>query len=125
MEHIKKTKPIKPQDLRIGNIVHLTDSDFYHFIEITAIEKYGCWGRWSDDDPDIPFAYDDIDGIQISDELLQRIGFERKTYFDEYFNKVQGCPTELKRLKIRYLHQLQNYIYTHCGEELNINLNKL
>lgn len=139
MEHIKKTKPIKPQDLRIGNLVHLQDSDYCNIFEIDGILLNCIKGRFKNNyctTPTTTLAYDEIDGIPLTEEILKRVGFQRLSYLDENFNKVQGClemsisghkiyAPELKKNKIEYLHQLQNYIFALYREKLDVNLKDL
>lgn len=112
---------MNPQELRIGNIVNkkFTDSkemqwSFFRKEEFDEMEKY----------PEL------FSGVELTEEWFLRFGFELfpwgwviKSVMDEskslrltiwnYFEREGGG-----RIKIEYVHQLQNIYFALIGEEL-------
>lgn len=83
--------------------------------------------------------FDDVDGIKITDEWIERLGLEKDDYYDyfrwltsNYQVAVETSPSgagfsvldeysdyEFVR-NIEYIHQLQNLIYDFTGQELTM-----
>lgn len=124
---------IAANELRVGNWVSIESDDVlvdYHylFFQIEA-KHYGYLAKVGFDYVPIP----------LTEELLLKCGFVIR--YDEYygietdslyFNSydflhvgvgVQVFDNEgVKVILLEYLHQLQNFVHIHTGEELNVQL---
>lgn len=123
---IKKSKPMKAQELRIGNQIHInnlvtivTSSDIKFIYER---ERFG-------------WEIDNCTPIKISEEILLRLNFkyEYEKMLDKIYsygsfrvalNKLEGCHYYHVDTKIgksfHYLHQLQNLFYDLTGDTLTL-----
>lgn len=83
----------------------------------------------------IDATIDEIESIPITDELLEKCGFEQcgyifKTLFIEMYEVTNGWHLHIDNERfetalsttIKYLHQLQNAYYLLTGKELEIKL---
>lgn len=121
---------IQANDLRIGNLVN------YHTEQMDIIAQPINVGqiKWAEDD--IEFFNLVHSPIPITDEWLLRMGFEKLphsftcdifhlTEWDDY--PLNWCVAMNKNnavivLKLKYIHQLQNFYHALTGEELTIKL---
>ncbi len=83
-------------------------------------------------------ALDDISPIELSPEILEKLGYEQDAFIPREFNRKGDynfkavhhyelgyliiCNFLQGGIMIKYLHQYQNLIYVLIGEELNITL---
>lgn len=132
---------MKPQELRIGNIVKI-DDEYLGPIEgkVTSLKESGEAelllsvskgnGRY------FVCGSDDIFPILLTEELLTKIGFVKRIYSDKIFEYGEGMLStvyfiESTMIDIRtedngatiqctHLHQLQNAYYLVTGKELEI-----
>jgi hypothetical protein len=125
---------IKASELRIGNHVayELQGKNEIAWGKgiITAINKADLYLNT------IRFDYPDLNGIKLTPEILEQCGFEKDNTHNcyviwqnesdvaiEFFNDTlhlvgQASAEPLEHCK--YLHQLQNLIYSLTGEELSV-----
>lgn len=83
--------------------------------------------------------FDDVDGIEITDKWLEKLGLEKDDHYDycrwltsNYQVVVETSPSGVGFcvldehsdyafvLNIEYIHQLQNLVYHFTGQELTI-----
>lgn len=92
------------------------------------------------DESEEPFADDEIDGIPLTPEILEKCGFENPDILpDSFFGKETDFELNIKDgkfmafilmgstevsvdIEIKHLHQLQNLYFALTGTELEINL---
>jgi len=137
---------IKPNDLRIGNVLKRYDGEI---VIVENINEAGINGEfdlcWS------TYIYNELSGIPLTEEWLLKFGFEKgiqkastnTMYFDKKYNNtnlyyilvdkfpdcsiylyVELLQSELCLRDIKYVHQLQNLIFALTGEELILNTEK-
>ena len=144
---------MKTNELRIGNWIKYTYalSNDIEFCKVTGVKNDGRVYFFRSDGCKISLDVNEIEPIELTEEVLLKIGFEdRKGYFN--YSRVFGdennycdsihiyyCPM-LKHFRfthdkvklddlqimdlynIKYLHQLQNVYYLLTNEELKIDL---
>lgn len=122
------------KELRIGSIIRYKyGEDEYNTVtsiseEVVTIDTI-TWDY---------LGFDDIEGIPLTAELLERMGFEKnvKHYVSVVYEKTTyECDFSLERwedeyewfmvneqtnLGIKHVHQLQNLYFALCGKELEI-----
>ena len=123
-------------ELRIGNYVFHEGKPLRitNVLDWCVNMEFGEMSGDRNDEIDI----NEIEHIPLTEELLLKCGFERSKTHDRYFVKdnifaistaddkfrfIQGnlvCQLILREIK--YVHQLQNLIYSLTEEELQINL---
>lgn len=127
-------------ELRIGNLVKGSPEIV---IEIVSVNKHSCGyiiyrqGSASKDFINGKIEIKKINPIPITEEILLKCGFEKKTmlhdfYFEnKYYKLHEVIPKEgyylsdndVRKLKpCKYLHELQNLQKSLTGNELTINL---
>lgn len=126
---------MKPEELRIGNLVLLRNTSIGGHIEIESINKFGIELYFTDLDGIEPtWEFDQIKGIPLTEEWLERFGFEENVHFfntsSYYLRKSDSGgfelwvdfyqPKERMICKIHHVHQLQNLYYALTGNELTI-----
>jgi len=129
---------LKPQDLRIGNLVICEDSmrnTSSHIIEVSEISKAGIWftNQWGEY---VCEPYKRLFGIPLNDAWILKAGLvglngififangciiENTIGGWSFFISGIGLPISVITDKIKYVHQLQNLFYSLSGEELAIN----
>lgn len=128
---------IEPKDLRLGNAVHVRDSSPIgeqnsFIVEITSDELS------IDKDNKLPGICcfpDELIGIPLTPDALHACGFVTEQEGDDepfYSNgsvninwhtlQPEDAGFPIAKVKIKYLHQFQNWYRCHTGEELKINL---
>jgi hypothetical protein len=131
---------MKPQELRIGNIVKI-DDEYLGPIEgkVTSLKESGeaelLLSVSKGNGRHFVCGSDDIFPIPITDELLLKNGFEQcgymfKTLFIEMYEVENGWHLHIDNdkfetaiaLTIKHLHQLQNAYYLVTGKEFEIKL---
>ena len=124
---------IKPEELRIGNYVYTLinvggvlvpcDVTAFRVSEIT-LQGINHITPISTEVYNFPFAK--LSPIEITEDWLQRLGFEREeTYFwkkagvcfDSHFKEVSFFPNR-QEFSALYVHQLQNFYYFCTGKQL-------
>jgi hypothetical protein len=141
---------MKASELRIGNFVNVPNikqSPFRvdYFDDQKVYQKSFTYTlpSFASDIPFHPLTWDleDVSGIPLTPEILEMAGFE-KTYESSFsirydhnltqfigydISKADSMETGLRyygnRIKVQYLHQLQNLYFALTGQELNIDLN--
>ena len=136
---------IDPKELRIGNLVS-TNVDTgtiimptgFPFIVYT-IGFSGCEilndlsKPWAQQEP-FPAKYNRLEPIPITPEWLERLGFKSDQFFDDtrpifylgdfYIDwdtlQPQDCGFDIAKIKIKYIHQLQNLYHALTGQELTV-----
>lgn len=123
---------MKPQELRIGNLVCYNCK----VVRVKQITKHKIGYHTKPYETRMNYArLCEIEPISIADELLLKNGFEQcgyifKALFIEMYEVTNGWHLHIDNekfetaiaLTIKYLHQLQNALYLVIGEELEIKL---
>lgn len=125
-----RKRTISVTELRIGNLVKLNDGDYHTLGEDVPLnDKNNIWKiKRIDEDGDISiyneidnlFEYvniEDIEGIRLNDELLDKL----KVTHNEYFEKGRGVywfTRHTPHTPIVHLHQLQNIFFALKTYEL-------
>lgn len=130
---------IKQQELRKGNYILDMSDETGYVIKVEKVDEDGVYTR-SEDDPNDWGGYDleKTEGIRLTKEILLKAGFNHQSsiYFDlqlgTYLWQVKLYDDGGYRLTIlrsdstfvlgiyKYLHQLQNIIYSVSGDELRV-----
>ena len=126
-----KMKPINPNELRIGNLLKINDL----FVTVNRIEKDKFWAThkelWF-------FQGEECSPVLLTEEILLKCGFEKDK--DGVFKRGdclfwidKSASYDFGTIQIaldyspiinspcKYLHQLQNLLFTLTGKELEIN----
>jgi hypothetical protein len=121
---------VKANELKIGNWIEFAAFGYY---QIAAIGK--TWVALDGTgEPVIHFRHDielneDVAPIPLTTGILERCGFGQSEVI-EVFSKINGRKDEEGKtivyekhysgntIKVEYLHQLQNLVYSLTGEEL-------
>ena len=120
---------ITPQDLRIGNLVKY-NGEFYaikSFDEEHVVLKDNVLSEYYLD----YIGYDEIEPIEITEEWLLKLGYEKdgdffrikNTRLAEAFIFKEGlsiCVHSFWLKHIKSIHQLQNLYFALTGKELEI-----
>ena len=130
---------ITQNELRKGNyLIDVSDMTGY-VIKIEKVDEDGVFER-SDDDPNDwgAFGYHEVDGIRLTKDILMKAGFKhhQSIYFDLqlglYLWQVKLYDDGGFRLTVfmgdnsfvlglyKYLHQLQNIIFSVSNDELKV-----
>lgn len=123
---------IKSSDLRINNLVFLTQDGF----KTKKVYQLSGFDIYKVDESD---CYD-IDGIPLSKEILAKFGytgtensgFRLNEYFElHYITTEDNFQTEVKMpysewllVDIKFVHQLQNFYFALTGKELFVSLSQ-
>lgn len=119
---------IKSNELRLGNYVKFNDKEVIVF---TLGERFIEYAYEMDDEFIYCEAYEDIEPIQLTEEILLKCGFrllENKTYVHKriaFFVILNENGFDLnfwQGSSFKHLHQLQNLYFALTNEELQINL---
>lgn len=117
-------------ELRIGNLVYAYPFRIIKVSEITNLKSVLNEG----DESEEPFADEELDGIPLTPEILEKCGFRKVVGWYENIEMYgafeftnDGCfelsdGEDRPICKIRFVHQLQNLYFTLTGIELEINL---
>lgn len=122
---------MKPNELRIGNMVNLKNCNQVNIIAINDSQI----SYWNDGYNDIYENIDHFEPIPITEEWLKKCGFDEnfatinlinfyEVYFERYENDIYLMTTNNPNeytIKIDYVHQLQNIYFTLTGNEISIN----
>jgi len=133
---------IKANELRIGNLVNVPRPDQSPF-RIDEIEHlYETQGKVGQHvmkgcHP-LTWYLENLSGVPLSEEILERCGFEWINdqtgccfkranvymYFDYKDHSLSANFGHIEQLdvSIKYLHQLQNFIFALTGEDLTLKL---
>lgn len=127
---------IQPNELRIGNLVHVTNSCYGtgdYKVSMILVDSIA-----TSDDITVRVMYKDIDPILLTPELLARCGFKANNDYKAYeLRMIDGSimmdddrSFQLVRDRFEigwasdcicnYLHQLQNLYYALTGDELEV-----
>ncbi len=119
------------RELRIGNYVHTPYDRCKRIVGLRAPEvlcvcvEYNrevagvmCRETWE--------SIDRIEPIPLTEELLLKCGFEKRTWGITTPNLKLDCSFRVKgidwSLRVEYLHQLQNLFFCLTGEELDVKI---
>jgi hypothetical protein len=126
---------MKTNDLRIGNYVSFHDV----WCKVVGIDNDRILIEYHNGDTDYCHI-DYIDPIELTEELLVKLGFEGEMYefclladdFNITVNLIENrvdisyfgnCEAELCiKYNVKYLHELQNLCYCITGQEIEIKL---
>ena len=129
---------MKPQELRIGNIVEVNHYEYGDmFASVTSINDVGDLCLHLLDERFTKEEYEctmnEVTPIPITDELLLKNGFEQcdymfKTLFMEMYEVENGWHLHIDNehfetalsITIKYIHDLQNAYYLAIGKEFEI-----
>lgn len=127
---------MKAEELRIGNIVSYKGEP----ARVTMIGQYGIQALGTDNVINAKFGTPDIEPIPLTPEILEKAGFVKVPKREGIYRRgliqlyhvgvggtlcyIEYSPEEYCYLHvvIRYVHQLQNLIFTLTSSELPINL---
>ncbi|WP_131535516.1 hypothetical protein [Pedobacter nototheniae] len=124
---------IKTNELRIGNIVRHTNVNGTFDLPVCEIGKHICL-LWSKNNSEWGVHESQIDGISVTEQILLKAGFEASDY-PNYKIKVSALTLTCRIQiginysefggiyfgdKFRYLHQLQNFIFSVSGQDLKV-----
>lgn len=128
------TTTIKPQELRIGNLV--ADSDG-NIVEVESIDASGINIGFDNSDPTYSspdLTFDQIKPIPLTEEWLVRFGAEKvkenvivygrfKLVWKSNYNYwyVLYLNTQTYLTKLDTVHEWQNFIFVMDGHELTLN----
>jgi hypothetical protein len=118
---------MKPQELRIGNLVCYNDK----VVKVEQITKHKIGYHTKPNETRMNYArLCEIEPIPITDELLLKNGFEQcdymfKTLFFEMYEVENGWHLHIDNdkfetaiaLTIKHIHQMQNAYYLVAGKE--------
>ena len=135
---------MKAKELRIGNIIGATYTDYddgskkYDVCKVVTLDSVGAaeYPIWVEGKANIE-NYDSFYPIEIDEEWLIKLGFKKINltfHKDEHFaiteiitladnKKSYGFPSEdlfIRDVEIKYVHQLQNLYFAITGEELQL-----
>lgn len=122
---------MEAKNFRIGNFISDTNASDSFFAKVKKLDLSRCYyGQFHS-------AYTDIKPIKITEDWLNKFGFER-TPFGRKFNdfyleassrvvktdelygfKYEHVPEE-KYINLDYVHQLQNLFFALTGKELEL-----
>lgn len=119
---------LKPQDLRIDNLIEFDGKIF----KVKAIEQYIVTADQGKGNVD--FTYNEINPVPITEEWILKAGFLPATAHDYFYKNIflinfgnayyraflEG-KTKID-IELTTINQLQNLIHSMTGEELEINL---
>lgn len=126
---------MKAEEIRIGNWIHDT-AHFKGYFQVVLV------GRNSVHSPEFVLNYNEVDGIQITEEWLIKLGFRKDLGYNIHLGEKLFLRIELP-IKgssrqsvdaclvwdytgrwftghIAYVHQLQNLYHSLTGKELTI-----
>ena len=123
---------VDPKELRIGNWIQ-TNSGILKVVNGINYE----WEPMEHivyDDTHIGYSNDELSPIPITPEWLERLGFKSDQFFDDtrpifylgdfYIDwdtlQPQDCGFDIAKIKIKYIHQLQNLYHALTGQELTV-----
>lgn len=133
-------------DLRIRNIVSFSSSIICGNVlnkntELIVVDSINRIGFINEIDGQGGIDNDDLIGIPITEKILLQCGFEYGNYSKHLSFELNGIFEECDYLstmdfinfkfgyygfkKIEYLHQMQNFIFSLTGKELQINIEDL
>jgi len=141
---------IRPQDLRIGNIVGVTEEfrrdlkreNKNPLFRVTMIEDYCVGADYVDSRYDmVRLLYTELLPVLLTPELLRGCGFTYSESRDSYLHNAQGVELLIvdeeyhhgawvtvddmmiaPSLHCRYLHELQNLFFATTSKELEVKL---
>ena len=126
-------RTMKATELRIGNWVKMKKSDPIENYQISAILEKGV------NSGSVGMLYEIIEPIPLTEEWLERFGFEKDEEYDEgglvdyrmtlmkgslefvsFWNSEQltGVNQPQTGIDVEYVHQLQNLYFALTGQEL-------
>lgn len=113
---------VRAEELRIGNWLQHSGSKTPYMV---TLERF-----WKDYVTADAFYY--LEPIELTEDILIKCGFKKSQFLNITFdlngfiitNNGNGfiLSTGIFNVKVKYLHQLQNLIYSLTGEELTIKL---
>ena len=135
---LKKNKSMNKQELRIGNYVDYEQTTHV----ITALLNFSAESYWLNQGKGefqwegYTCGYDELSGIPLSSEWLERFGFRKDDMLEYYclatesgIQYVEGdkngylevvLDSDELPVRVRYVHQLQNLHFALTGTELTL-----
>lgn len=116
---------MKPQELRIGNLVLYSDSEGEDYQETKV--GFGDFSFMSDIEKNALRAYEYYKPIPLTYEWLEKFGFEELnngTGYEKSNVKISNdfywsiFGETAKQAEVKYVHQLQNLYFALTGSEL-------
>lgn len=121
---------MKPQELRIGNIVGINSVEF----EVVGVYDDVAYIQLDEETPIEEIEIKHLEPIPLTEEIILKLGFEkvRNKYYlshwrfhitkpENYDGHLLCDDDRVITDLIKYLHQLQNLYFDLTGEELLIN----
>lgn len=125
---------MRPEELRIGNWVF---EDYSGEMIVSSVHRMDCndtYDYYLQKAEGLPIGcYSDIKPILITEEWLERLGFENKNgywveddhlvmlaYFDDEDLYLTTSNDDKISSSLLFVHQLQNLYYSLTGEELKL-----
>ena len=112
---------IKPQELRIGSLLDVDGN----IIKVGKIEEnFISWNIAKDTakfkiwNPFLPISDKRINPIPLTEEILLNFGFEIEWLLSD--SKGYYVLINNKKIRIKFVHSLQNLFFSLCGEELTV-----
>ncbi|MGJ1499640.1 hypothetical protein ACR79R_20170 [Sphingobacterium spiritivorum] len=120
---------MKATELRIGNVLTFLDKQ----VTVVAITETHTSIKGYEFNRYTPVAlnYKGLQGIELTEEILLKFGFEQNTFgfkkgnivFNYRFdNKFIPKLSDQCLLELKHVHQLQNLYFALTGEELEVKL---
>lgn len=129
-ETVKTNPAIKPQELRIGNLVRLRDMDYCNILEVEGIKKNYISAHFAlegFDAEDHPWFYYELEPIPVTPELLTKLSWKRDEMYSHgdmcglWCDSDAACAFRIFEDELPCtLHYLQNRYYLATGKELNV-----
>jgi hypothetical protein len=116
-------------ELRIGNLVYGYP---FRIINVGEITKKCVLIKH--DETEEPFNYDELEGIPLTPEILEKAGFQYQADINNGYYELDsfsldetdgGFLHNACDNSVDYLHQLQNLYFALTGSELEIQLTSL
>lgn len=112
---------MKPQELRLGNLISLSYNP-EKFGVVIAMDLSGSIHLSNKEEAD---DIRDIIGLEISEPLLEKLGYETTIYAGEHEitlkftgKRVTVTIDESITYHLRFFHELQNAVFVNTGSEL-------
>ncbi len=132
-------RELKAVELRIGNLVCITDLAKHDVWETCGLEglnesSHVVASFDADelnlviDNSEVEFGYNEVEPIELTEEWLVKLGFNGDSldaghndivWFNNHVG-IKGMLGVVKPVECRYVHQLQNIFYAFTGKELKM-----
>lgn len=122
------------KELKVGNLIFFVGS--YHgakkkIVEVIEIRRNSLVTVEKSNNQIFGVDIENAEGIRLTPEILQKLGFDEvEDWLEKWYpvigelitneDKTYIFDVQTKSLKIEFLHQLQNLIYSLTGKELDL-----